>query len=115
MATDQNFVKLSRQLRKDQTPWEKKLWLHLKGSKFLGHKFKRQVVIGKFIYDFSCFEKKLIIELDGSQHAEETIQIKDKEKQECAERLGYKMLRFHNNEIQGNIEGVLETIRLAVQ
>ncbi|MBI3232284.1 MAG: endonuclease domain-containing protein [Candidatus Doudnabacteria bacterium] len=115
MAIDTNFVKLSRQLRKDRTPWEKKLWMYLKASKFYNYKFKRQVVIGFFIYDFSCFEKKLIIELDGSQHMEGEVKLIDAKKEEFAKGLGYKVFRFNNNDIQNNIEGVLETIRLALQ
>ena len=115
MAIDAKFIEISRKLRKEQTPWEKKLWMNLKGRKFFGIKFKRQVVIGEYVYDFSSFEKKIIIELDGSQHKEPEIQLKDKEKQEFAEKLGYKVMRFNNNEVQDNIEGVLETIRLGVQ
>lgn len=114
MANDQNYVNLSRQLRKNQTPWEVKLWARLKNRKFLGLKFKRQVVIGQFIYDFSCFESKLIIELDGSQHKLGLNQQQDKIKEGFAKNLGYKVLRFNNNDIDGNMEGVLETIRLAV-
>ena len=115
MSVNPTFVKLSRELRKNQTPWEKKLWMHLKGRKFFGLKFKRQVVIGQYIYDFGCFEKRLILELDGSQHMEDSVKIKDKEKQEFAERSGYKILRFSNNDVQNNIEGVLEKIRLEVK
>ncbi len=115
MALNQNFVKLSRLLRKNQTPWEKKLWMYLKGRKFLGLKFKRQVVIEKFIYDFSCFEKKLVIELDGSQHMEESIMQKDKQKEDFVKDLGYTVLRFNNSDVQNSIEAVLEIIRLAVQ
>ena len=114
MAIDPTFIKLSRTLRKEQTPWEKKFWMHLKGSKFYDLKFKRQVVVGPYIYDFSCFEKKLIIELDGSQHKEPEGKIKDREKQEFVEKLGYKVLRFNNSDVQNNIEGVLEVIRLGV-
>lgn len=115
MGIDPKFIELSRKLRKEQTPWEKKLWMYLKGRKFFGIKFRRQVVIGEYIYDFSSFEKKLIIELDGAQHKELENGLKDKEKQEFAEKLGYKVIRFNNNDVQDNIEGVLETIRLEVQ
>jgi len=114
MPIDQTFLKLSRQLRQNETPWEKKLWMHLKGHKFLGLKFKRQIVIGPYIYDFSCFEKKLIIELDGGHHTEPEISIKDKEKQSYIENLGYRVVRFNNNDVQDNIESVLEAIRLVV-
>ncbi len=89
--------------------------MHLKGRKFLGLKFKRQVVFGPYVYDFSCFEKKLIIELDGSQHKLPEEEVKDKVKEDYAKNLGYKILRFNNNDIDGNIEEVLEFIRLSVQ
>ncbi len=89
--------------------------MHLKGSGFFGFKFKRQVVIGTYRYDFSCFEKKLIIELDGSQHMETEIQEKDKVKEEFVKKLGYRILRFNNNDVQNNIEGVMEAIQLAIK
>lgn len=114
MAIDQSFVKLSRRLRKNQTPWEKKLWMYLKGSQFFGCKFKRQVVIGDYIVDFSCFKNKLIVELDGSEHAEDIARAKDEIRNIFFKNKGYKILRFWNNEIDNNLEGVLETIRLAL-
>ena len=114
MPIDPKFIAISRKLRNDQTPWEKKLWMHLKGRKFLGLKFKRQVPIGTFIYDFSCFERKLIIELDGSQHFEDSVIIKDKEKEAFVEKLGYRTLRFNNSDLENNLEGVLELIRMAI-
>ena len=104
------MLKYSRQLRRDQTPWEKKLWMYLKGKNFYGFKFRRQVVVGSYIYDFLCFDKKLIIELDGGQHVEKEIIKKDKSKQKYAEDLGYKLLRFYNNDVHNNLQGVLETI-----
>lgn len=110
MAIDSKFVTLSRQLRKNQTPWEKKLWMHLKGRKFFGFKFKRQVVMGKYIYDFVCFEKKLIVELDGSEHLEKIVKEKDKDKENFALNLGYRIVRFWNNDIDSNPQGVLEVI-----
>lgn len=114
MALDPSFVKLSRGLRHDQTPWEKKLWSRLRGAKFYGLKFKRQVVIGNYIVDFSCFERKLIVELDGSQHAEDIARRNDRQRSDFLENKGYRILRFWNNEVQNNFEAVLETIRLAV-
>ena len=114
MAIDPKFIELSRKLRKNQTPWEKKLWMYLKNRKFYGLKFRRQDAIGPYIYDFSCFEKRLIIELDGSQHKLPVEIAKDLEKQEYAEKTGYKILRFNNNDIQNNIEGILESIRLEI-
>ncbi|MFA5991363.1 MAG: endonuclease domain-containing protein [Candidatus Doudnabacteria bacterium] len=84
--------------------------MHLKAGRFFGLKFKRQLTIGEYIYDFSCFEKKLIIELDGSGHVEPEVVLSDRKKQEFVERLGYKVIRFNNNDVQNNLDGVLERI-----
>ena len=70
--------------------------------------------MGDYVVDFCCQEKKIVIELDGGQHSELEISEKDKLKQQFLESYGYKVLRFWNNEVDGNIEGVLETIRKAV-
>jgi very-short-patch-repair endonuclease len=108
---NKSFVNLSRNLRKNETPWEIKLWQRLRGRKFLGFKFKKQLVIGNYIYDFGCFEKRLLIELDGGQHSENDIKDKDQIKEDFAKNQGYKIIRFWNNELDNNFEGVLETIR----
>ena len=115
MSIDPTFIQLSRDLRKNQTPWEKKLWMHLKGRKFYGHKFRRQVVLEPYIYDFCCYEEKLMIELDGAEHTDPDIVKKDKEKSDWARKFGYRMLRFNNTDVQSNIEGVLETIRHKIE
>jgi len=83
----------------------------LKGKNLAGIKFRRQEPIGNYIVDFVAFEKRLVIEVDGSQHAEEE---KDKDIQRDAwlNRQGFRVLRFWNNEVLQNIEGVLETIRI---
>ena len=114
MGINPKFIEISRKLRRDQTPWEKKIWMYLKGRNFLGLKFKRQVVIGNYIYDFVCFEKKLIIELDGSQHKMQKIEMKDADKEDYAKNLQYRILRYNNSDVDANIEAVLESIRLAI-
>lgn len=73
-------------------------------------KFRRQFKIGNYIVDFCCLEKKLIIELDGSQHTIKQNIIQDKKRQEFLENLGYKVLRFWNNEIDENPDGVIQKI-----
>lgn len=110
-----HLSQFSKQLRKNQTPWESKLWYYLRGSRFKRCKFKRQVTIGNFIADFSCFDKKIIIELDGSQHFEESVKIKDLEKEKYFKLCGYKILRFSNLDIDNNLDGVLEEIRRTVE
>ena len=102
---------LSRNLRNRPTEAEKKLWSHLCRKQFYGLKFRRQVPVENFIVDFLCFEKRLIIELDGGQHAlDENIQ-QDKERDHILNSNGFMVLRFWNNEVLSNLDGVLETIR----
>ena len=107
------FLAHSQQLRKDQTPWEHKLWQYLRAGRFYDLKFKRQVQVGKHIFDFSCREKMVLIEADGGQHSYENISAYDKDKQKYGEKEGYTVLRFWNNDIDNNIEGVLESIKRA--
>ena len=96
----------AKELRNNLTEAEKHLWYILR-MKNLGSKFRRQAVIGGYIVDFICFEKKLIIEVDGGQHYNnEADGIRD---QWLKER-GYKVLRFWNNDVLGNRDGVLEKI-----
>jgi very-short-patch-repair endonuclease len=86
-----NLINFARQQRKNKNPWEYKLWQYLRAHRFLGLQFKRQVPIDEFIVDFCCRSKKLIIELDGSQHQfSETDKIRDKK----LEFLGYTILDF---------------------
>ncbi|OGE76416.1 MAG: hypothetical protein A3K06_02635 [Candidatus Doudnabacteria bacterium RIFCSPHIGHO2_01_52_17] len=107
-----NLIPTTRRLRREQTPWENKVWYFLRGDKFLGLKFKRQVMLGEYIVDFCRNEKKLIIEIDGGQHSQ-TGHL-DSERTDYFELYGYKVLRFWNSEVDGNLDGVLETIRRAV-
>jgi very-short-patch-repair endonuclease len=109
MKLNNKLLHNSKLLRKQQTPWESRLWYFLRGKRFLNYKFKRQYIIGEFIVDFCCFKEKLIIELDGSQHNDLLLQ-KDTIRDSALRKLGYKKLRFWNNEIDENIEGVLEKI-----
>lgn len=100
---------LARNLRNNSTDVERLLWNRLKSSQIEGVKFRRQQVIEDYIVDFISFEKKVIIELDGGQHAE-TIEA-DKVRDSCLAMNGYKVLRFWDNEVIENIEGALEVIR----
>lgn len=112
MKVPSTLIKTAKQLRTAQTPWEAKLWRHLRGGRLGGLKFKRQVPIGPYIADFCCHPAKLIIELDGGQHSETAVEAKDKAKAEYFRREGYRVLRFWNNEVENNLDGVLETITL---
>lgn len=94
-------------LRKKQTPQEILLWARLRRNQ-LKYKFKRQHSIGPYILDFYCPDKKLAIELDGSQHLENKDY--DKERDFYLSTLGIKTLRFWNNEVNVNMNGVIEKI-----
>ena len=100
------------ELRKELTPAERKLWMVIRNDQ-LGVNFRRQHAIGNFIPDFVCIEKKLIIELDGSQHLEQ--EEYDKERTQYLESQGYKVIRFWNNEAMNNIEGVILVIMNALE
>jgi very-short-patch-repair endonuclease len=107
----QKFLNFSRNLRTEQTPWEAKLWKRIRAGRFYGLKFKRQQVIENFIVDFYCHSKKLIIELDGGHHNEDRNQKLDHKRQEFLEKKNYIVLRFWNNEIDNNLDGVLEKVK----
>ncbi len=102
------LILLAKNLRKDSTDAEKLFWRYLR-SKQMGLKYRRQQPIGKYIVDFVCFESKLIIELDGSQHLQQTE--KDKARDNWFKQQGYKVLRFWDNEVLTNITGTLERIK----
>lgn len=101
-------IRAARTLRKDSTDAENLLWRHLRRKQFTGLKFRRQQPIDHYIVDFVCFEKRIIIEVDGGQHSIE--REKDIERENYLRENGFKVLRFWNNEILKNIEGVLEEI-----
>ncbi len=103
-------IELARTLRKIGTLHERKLWNLLKNRNLSGHKFRRQHQIDKYIVDFCCIEKKLIIELDGGQHNENGIIERDIARDEFLKNEGFKILRVWNNEMDDNIEGVYEKI-----
>ncbi len=98
----------ARQLRTNQTDVERRLWLQLRDRRLLGHKFRRQVPIGPFIADFVCVERSSIIELDGGQHSATTQ--RDDARTDWLSRHGWLVMRFWNNEVAENIDGVLQHI-----
>jgi very-short-patch-repair endonuclease len=100
-------IRIARQLRVNQTDAEKVLWNRIRNRQIDGHKFVRQLPISGYICDFVCREK-LVIEVDGGQHNGSTADvIRDRRLMEE----GYKVIRFWNNDVLGNIEGVLLTIQ----
>jgi very-short-patch-repair endonuclease len=100
---------MAKALRKNFTDTERLLWKHLRAKQMEGYNFRRQEPIGSYIVDFVCQEKKTVIEVDGGQHSVE--RERDFERDKWLEGQGYKVLRFWNNEVLTNIEGVLEVIR----
>lgn len=106
---NKTFKNFARSLRKEQTDVEKWLWSQLRNRQLGGYKFKRQFPIGKYIVDFYCVEKKLVVELDGGQHLHDQKEY-DEQRTKDLEKQGIILLRFWNNQITENLEGVLETI-----
>lgn len=106
-------VDRARKLRQTQTDVERRLWSRLRSRSLTGHKFRRQHPIGPYVADFACIERMLIVELDGDQHGEKIEH--DQQRTAYLVEQGFFVLRFWNNEINHNLEGVLETILVALE
>ena len=100
-------ISTSRNLRKNMTEAEKRLWSRLRSHQILGLKFRRQHPIGNYIVDFACLERKLVIELDGGQHLGDK---KDKLRDAWLENEGFKVIRFWNDQVLKETEAVVEDI-----
>jgi len=100
----------ARWLRNNMTPQEVKLWVQLKHLNQNGHHFRRQVPIAPFIVDFAEKSSRLVIEVDGSQHGEDAQQVKDSNRDSSLDKLGYRVLRFWNIDVDTNMDGVIDTI-----
>ena len=108
-VTGKSFKVIARNLRKKSIEAEKILWQRLRNRQLEGFKFRRQQVVGNYIVDFVNFKRKLVIELDGGQHAVE--EDKDRERDHWLQAQGFEVLRYWNNEVFENLEGILEVIR----
>ena len=108
----QQTLNNAHSLRQNQTNPERLLWRHLRNKQLGGHKFRRQQPIGPYIADFACMPRKLVIELDGGQHSEQHNY--DEQRDTYLRNNGFRVLRFWNNEIFENRDGVLETIQNAL-
>ena len=104
------YVHIRKKLRNDLTYAEKKLWYQLQNKNLAGYEFRRQYGVGKFILDFFCVKARLGIEIDGDSHFENGADKKDFQRQKFVESVGIKILRFTNNEVYHNMEGVLNII-----
>ncbi len=99
-----------RELRNNLTEAEKMLWWRLRSRQVKGLRFLRQYSLGPYVLDFFCPEISLAIEVDGGQHNETENKIKDEERTRYLEKQKIKVIRYWNNEVLGNIEGVMEDI-----
>jgi very-short-patch-repair endonuclease len=104
---DAQLTKFARELRQNSTDAEKLFWSRVRDRRLEGLKFRRQYEVVGYIVDFVCTEAKLIVELDGGQHvASESDKARDARLMEE----GYRVLRFWNNDVLLNIDGVIETV-----
>ena len=102
----------ARRLRRDATDAERRLWSALRDRRLSGYRFRRQFPIGRFIVDFACTKHRLIVEADGSQHADSE---PDRERTAWLEEQGWRVLRFWNNDVLTNTNGVVETVLKELQ
>jgi very-short-patch-repair endonuclease len=101
----------AKALRNKMTEAERRLWYWLRAHRLSGHKFKRQVPIGSYIVDFACLGRRLVIEVDGGQHADS---LSDKRRDAWLKAQGFEVLRFWNSDVLKNTEGVLALISEAL-
>ena len=110
---NKRLVPLAKQLRKEMTGEERHLWYDF--LRTYSVRLSRQKVLGKYIADFYCAEARLVVELDGSQHYEETNIQKDTERSAFLKSYGLKVIRIPNNEVNRNFRGICEYIDTAVR
>jgi DNA-3-methyladenine glycosylase len=109
-----DLLPIKHRLRSNQTPAEQLLWSKLRGNQIHGLKFRRQHGIGLYIVDFFCPERALVIEVDGYVHATESKIKNDRQRENNLHSLGIKVIRYNNDEVLHNLDGVLEDIALHV-
>ena len=106
-------VPRARKFRREPTDAEKRLWSRLRGRRLNGWKFRRQVPMDHYFADFFCQKGKLVVEVDGGQHGRNAA--KDDERTKYIESLGFRVIRFWNNDVLKNTNGVLEKIVMALE
>jgi len=94
------------------TDAEQALWQRIRNGQLYGARFRRQAMIGRFIADFACFTPKIVVELDGGQHAEQIAY--DEERTRWLTSEGFSVLRFWNNDVLSNLDGVVESVAAAL-
>ena len=105
-----NSIDKARNLRREQTKAESVFWNAVRNRQFYDLKWRRQVPVGRYIADFLCESKKLIIELDGGQHATDDARRYDKKRSQILQQYGYRVIRFWNDGILNNLNGILDGI-----
>jgi very-short-patch-repair endonuclease len=105
-----NIKIFARQLRKNQTEMESRLWQYLRDRRLGGYKFRRQHPVSGYILDFYCPEKKVAVELDGGQHDLAEQMEYDQIRTDILEKMGIKVLRYWDNAVLQNLDGVLDDI-----
>ena len=104
----------ARDLRRDMTPAERKLWAKLRGRQLMGARFRRQHPLGPYIVDFVCLDRRFIVEVDGGQHGEAEQKARDERRTAWLESEGYRVIRVWNNDVMGNADGVMEVLRRSI-
>jgi very-short-patch-repair endonuclease len=105
---DPKLTERARQMRKEMTEPEQRLWFELRAKRFQNVKFRKQKVIGRYIADFASRDPMLVLEIDGDTHGNREVQ--DAERTAFLQSLGYKVVRFTNSDVMTNMEGVLTNI-----
>jgi len=110
LVNDRSIVR-ARALRARMTDAERKLWFALRDRRFAHFKFRRQVPLGRYVADFVCFDARLVVEVDGGQHAQS---MRDKLRDRWLVANGFRVLRFWNNDVLSNLDGVSTRIAEAL-
>jgi len=100
----------AKKLRSNPTPAEYFFWSHIRCRQVAGFKFRRQFPLGEYVVDFICLDKKLIVELDGGQHNTDESEHYDARRTKWLNEKGYRVVRFWNNDVMNNMEGVMERL-----
>jgi very-short-patch-repair endonuclease len=111
-AMPQGLALLARSLRRNATNAERRLWQGLRRKEVAGFRFRRQVAIDGFIADFASFDARIIVEVDGATHSTDEELARDAARTVALAAQGFALLRFTNDEVFHNLDGVVETIRL---
>jgi very-short-patch-repair endonuclease len=101
-------ISFARHLRKSSSDAERRFWFHVRDRRLAGYKFRRQLPVGPYVVDFFCESASLIVELDGGQHASQRLY--DEERERYLREQGYEVLRFWDNDVLTNTDGVLSAV-----